>query len=293
MEIRRNGRHRQSGSSGMSRLIITAFILFGIIFLFWSNLQEFQSNTLEESGLPEYLPDTVAGSIYRKPHFTLSYSESHELTEWVTYRLSEGMLNQPKTSRTQDFEPDPAIQTGSAHYMDYKNSGYRRGHLVPAADMSWNKQAMDATFLMSNVVPMREHFNDGIWLELEHQIRDWARRLGELIIISGPVLEDSLGTIGRNEVFVPRKYYKAVFAIVDDQPQVIGFLFDQTDPSPGMLEDYIIPIDSLERLISLDLFANLYGDWDIEIEMESRESSIDPVWSINERWTEERMKEQN
>lgn len=272
-------------------MIIAAIMIAAIFFLFWENLKTYEAK--EEQKLfdnKDYIPEASLGVIYHKPHYSLSYVERYEIPEWVTYRLTKDMMNSPKQVRDQEFNSDPYIAEESAHYHDYKGSGYSRGHLVPAADMSWNREAMDATFLLSNIAPMRKEFNDGIWLELEHNVRDWSRKYDNIIVITGPVFRDSLGVIGRNDVFVPRYFYKAVYKIEKATPDAIGFLFDQTMITSQRLESFIVPIDSIEKLTGLDLFANLYGDWDEEIRLEKQKERTPGHWPFNEKWYAERMK---
>ena len=40
-----------------------------------------------------------------------------------------------------------------AKLQDYFRSGYDRGHMVPAADAKSSQDAMDETFLLSNIAP--------------------------------------------------------------------------------------------------------------------------------------------
>lgn len=40
-----------------------------------------------------------------------------------------------------------------AKLQDYFRSGYDRGHMVPAADAKFSQDAMDETFLLSNIAP--------------------------------------------------------------------------------------------------------------------------------------------
>lgn len=278
---------RYSGSS-VSRQFWMVLIVVGVILLLMYFMQKWGSEELViKTTSLSYTPEAKQGVIYHKPNFSLSYVEQYELPEWVAYELTVGMMNQPKTDRYQDFEPDPAIRSGSGHYHDYKQSGYRRGHLVPSADMAWNKPAMDATFLMSNVAPMTEAFNDGIWLELEHNVRDWSRKFGKIQVVAGPLFKESDTMIGDNEILVPRYFYKAVFTVVDSTPHVVGFLFDQEQERFGSLEDYIVSIDSLEKETGIDLFANLYGNWDIEIALE-KQYGENEQWTFNEKWSSQR-----
>ncbi len=290
MEIRRQSRHQQASAKSINRMLFAAIFLIGIIVLFWYNLKDYQKEEEQKIATKiDFVPDAVLGQIYQKPNFSLSYVEQYEIPEWVAYRLTVGMLNQKKFPRNQDFNPDPAITTQSAHYHDYKQSGYRRGHLVPSADMAWNLSSMDATFLLSNIAPMKESFNDGVWLELEHNVRDWARLYKSVDVVTGPLFIDSLGVIGNNDVLVPRYFYKAIYTLENNKPEVIGFLFDQTLITEDRLDHFIVPIDSIEKLTGLDLFANRYGDWDEEIKLEKRNQKEDHKWPFNEKWYLERM----
>ena len=288
-EFKLPSHNKRYSRSSVSRQFWMVLIVVGSILLlmYFMNKWGTEELVIKTTSL-SYTPEANQGVIYHKPNFSLSYVEQYELPEWVAYELTVGMMNQPKTDRYQDFEPDPAIRSGSGHYHDYKQSGYRRGHLVPSADMAWNKTAMDATFLMSNVAPMRESFNDGIWLELEHNVRDWSRKFGKIQVVAGPLFKDSDTTIGNNEILVPRYFYKAVFMLVDSVPHAIGFLFDQQQDTFGPLEDYIVSIDSLEKENGIDLFANLYGDWDVEIALE-KQKGMDIEWTFDQKWFNQRI----
>ena len=289
--ITRQSRYRSTDKKAQAKLIMGALFVIGMMLLFWYNLEEYgKEEEKKVLGVKEYLPLPNKGVIYHKPDFSLSYVEDYEIPEWVAYRLTVDMMNAPKTKRYQDFNPDPGIATGSAHYHDYKQSGFRRGHLVPSADMAWNKKSMDATFLLSNIAPMRQEFNDGIWLELEHNVRDWSRLYKNILVITGPVFTDSLTVIGDNKVLVPRYYYKTVFKIENKTPEVIGFLFDQTKTDSSLLENYIVPIDSIEKLTGLDLFSNMYGSWDEEIRLEKQPARTPGQWTMNEKWYMERLR---
>lgn len=267
-----------------------ALLFVGIIFLVMYFLGKFSAHeTAVQSGDYTYLPEPEQGTVYHKPGFSLSYVERYELPEWVSYELTVDMMNKPKHKRDQDFNPDPAIRTGSGHYRDYKSSGYRRGHLVPAGDMAWNKEAMDATFLLSNVAPMREEFNDGIWLELENNVRDWSRKYKDITVVAGPLFTDATNTIGANHILVPKYFYKAVFTMQDSVPMAIAFLFDQEQHTFSNLDDYVISIDSLEKISGIDLFEGQYGNWDKEIELEKRRAIQSGEWPFNEKWYRQRI----
>ena len=291
MDLRRPGKkYPPPAKKSSGKFYVMALLIVGVMIIFWYNLKEFQGTENKKiESARDYLPAPHLGKVYDKPFFSLSYVEKYEIPEWVAYRLTRDMMIKPNHPRDQEFNPDPAIETGSAHYHDYKQSGYTKGHLVPAADMSWDQKAMNSTFLMSNVAPMLEKFNSGIWLELENDVRDWAMKYKNIIVVAGPVFRDSLGTIGANNVLVPRYFYKAVFTLNKDKPEVIGFIFDQKNQNPGTLDQYVVSIDSIEKETGLDLFANMYGNWESEISIEKRKNIERGEWPFSQKWYEKRI----
>ena len=291
-EFRLPTHNKRYEKKSVGKLVFMVLFLVAIIFMFMYYLNQMgETGSIPTSSTHLYTPDPREGVVYHKPNFSLSYVEKYELPEWVSYELTVDMMNAPKRKRDQDFNPDPAITTGSGHYHDYKSSGYRRGHLVPSGDMAWNKASMDATFLLSNVAPMLEDFNDGIWLELENNVRDWSRKHRKIEIVAGPVFVNPLDTIGENQILVPRYFYKAVFTIDGGKPEVIGFLFNQALSTYDGLEAYEVSIDSIEKMTGLDLFANLYGNWDEEIRLEKIVHPYPAEWPFNDRWYQQRLEQ--
>ena len=78
--------------------------------------------------------------------YALGYSEQHEQPFWVTYKITADEVKSKKAKRSDDFRSDPAIPSSSAEPADYKGSFFDRGHLAPAADMSFSLQTMSESF---------------------------------------------------------------------------------------------------------------------------------------------------
>lgn len=150
------------------------------------------------------------GEIVKHSYYTLAYSEEYEQAEWVYYILTPDNINGGQ-ERTDDFRADQMVSCGSASLEDYKYSGYDRGHLCPAADMTQNFTAMSETFYLSNMSPQVAGFNRGIWSSLEGQVRDWAITYQKLYVVTGPVFKGVIGIIGENMIIVPGYYYKVLF----------------------------------------------------------------------------------
>ena len=215
-------------------------------------------------------------------NYALCYRESYEQAEWSAYCLSDFQLEK-KAERSNDFRADPEISTGSAQLSDYRKSGFDRGHLTPAADMSFSDEAMSQTFYMSNMTPQAPQFNRGIWKDLEAQVRCWVEKYGRAYVVSGPVLEksaDQYKTIGENEVAVPDYFYKVVLVPLygdaadrsspDDTASLmaVGFVI----PNQKCEEDfwhYAVPIDEVERLTKLDFYSLLEDDIENTVEADS------------------------
>ena len=131
-----------------------------------------------------FLPTSTTGQIVHHEYYSLSYNETHEQAEWVAYELKNTHLSSTNFKRPY-FEIDKAVKTGAAHWRNYKNSGYDRGHLCPAGDRRFSKKAYDETFLTSNISPQEHQFNAGIWNTLEQKVRYWARKYDGVFVITG------------------------------------------------------------------------------------------------------------
>ncbi|AHM58823.1 DNA/RNA non-specific endonuclease [Flammeovirgaceae bacterium 311] len=204
--------------------------------------------------------------------YALAYDEAHEQAAWVAYRLlarEKGV----KHERYDRFMADNRVSTGSADPDDYSNSGYDRGHLAPAGDFSADKEAMKESFYMSNMSPQEPSFNRGIWSKLENQVRNWADEHEEVWVITGPVLlnQKRLKKIGNNKVSVPRYYYKVVLDVREPEIKMIGFVMKNSGSSEP-LNNFILPVDSIESLTGLDFFPMLPDE--LEEAMESRSSAV-------------------
>lgn len=188
-------------------------------------------------------------------YYSLSYSEEHKQAEWVYYKLNSSQLD-PTVKRKNNFRKDPKIIKNSADLNDYKNSGYDRGHLAPAADMKYNSDSMSESFYLSNVSPQSANFNRSIWKKIEEQIRDWSYMYGELIIITGPILQcENFGKIGANRVTIPKWYYKVVID-PDNYKRNLAILIENT-ASSNSIKNYVITIDQLEEFSGINFFYRL------------------------------------
>jgi endonuclease G len=267
----RQNHQKNKGSGSVLKFVIYALVLLAMLWYGLQKMQAYQSlpNTNKKAKNNSdkfYLPQGMNGEVIHHTAYSLSYVEEHEQAEWVAYKISKELLNIPNVKRTNDYQPDKAVSTKSAVHSDYTRSGYTRGHLAPAGDMAHTTETMQESFYMSNMSPQKHAFNNGIWKELEENIRDWAYKKGELIIVTGPILNDIIKKIGKNRVSVPSFFYKVIFD--ESNEDMVGFIIPN-EVSEKHLEEYMVTIDEIEKQTGIDFFNNYLND-DLEEELESR-----------------------
>lgn len=225
------------------------------------------------------LPAEVEGDeILRHTGFTLSYNEQYEEPDWAAYLLTREEVG-GDLERTNNFHPDTSVSTGSASLEDYRASGYDRGHLVPAADLKWDSQAMDDSFYLSNMTPQVPEFNRGIWASLEAMVRTFANDYGAVYVATGPVLqtEGPFKTIGPNKVAVPKHFYKAILYWDGTNARSIAFYLPNSGSNLAVTE-YVLTVDALEEKTGLDFFASVPSEV-----QDKAESSYDLAdWNFTE-----------
>lgn len=198
-------------------------------------------------------------------YYTLCYSNEYEQASWVAYKISlEREYGIAK--RKDDFRADPEVPGGSANPADYKKSGYDKGHLCPAADMSFSVKAMSESFFMSNMSPQKPQFNRGIWKELEEKVRMWGLKNKLIYVTTGPVILKNCKYIGvKNKIAVPAYYFKVILDYSPPEYKGIGFIM-KNEGSSRNLFDFAVSIDSVEKFTGLDFFVALPDALEKDIE---------------------------
>lgn len=210
----------------------------------------------------DFKPTTSNGELIDHSYYSLSYNEQHEQAEWVFYQLTLTMIN-GSFERTDNFRSDPFILSGSASLADYKGSGYDRGHLAPASDMKQSVSAMSESFFLSNMSPQDPSFNRGAWKKLETLIRNWVLEEGSLYVVTGPIFNNNIGSIGYNNVTIPGYYYKVVYS--DKNKEMIGFVMPNRKTDLN-LKTFVRSVDFIEDQTGIDFFYQLEDNLESELE---------------------------
>ena len=166
--------------------------------------------------------------------------------------------------RGEFFAPDPMIP-GTDFSIDYQKSGYDRGHLAPAADMGYSMETMIQSFFYSNMSPQLPRFNRGIWKKLEMQVRNWAFEFDSLYVVTGPIFDSVMQTIGPHRVAVPKSYFKVLLQKRNGNWVGIGFILSNSIQNFDY-RDFIVSIDKVEELTRIDFFWQLNDTVENEVE---------------------------
>jgi len=253
---------------------LIAIILVIAVYAFEFYLEDKETSEIIEDGTvlksdtnTFFLPASTTGQIIHHDSYSLSYNEAYEQAEWVAYELKKEHLSSSNFKRPY-FEIDNAVKTKAAHWKNYKQSGYDRGHLCPAGDRKYTKAAHDETFLTSNISPQTHDFNSGIWNALEQKVRFWAKKYNGVFIVTGGVLQGNLKTIGDEQVGVPNYFYKVLMDYNNGKPKMIAFLMAH-EKSNQPLYNFVVSVDTLERLTGIDFFPQLEDDIEESLEASS------------------------
>jgi endonuclease G, mitochondrial len=221
-----------------------------------------QTTTYLDTEKFDFSPTSTSNDIYTNDAYSFSYKEEYEQSEWVAYELNKSDLVTKDYDRPY-FNQDKSVKTKSADWRNFKNSGYNKGHLCPAADRKSSYEMYEKTFLTSNASPQLYDFNAGLWNRLEQKVRYWASRYNGVYVITGGVLEKNLKTIGSEDVAVPNYFYKVI--LTKDKKNMIGFLVPHED-SDKPLYDFVVPVDEIEKMTGIDFFSALPDDIEEKLE---------------------------
>lgn len=258
----------------MKKTIYTIIAISLLVALFY--IQRYQNQEISDQNIEnassdntafsraDFLPVSTNQIIHHKT-YSLSYNEQHEQAEWTIHILKSSDIKSVNYKRPY-FEIDEMVSTGAASWRNYKNSGYDRGHLVPAGDRRASIEDYNETFLTSNISPQRHDFNAGIWNRLEQKVRYFAQRENGIYVITGSVLKGNLKSIGTENVSVPKQFYKIIYKKSKGKNSMLAFLLPHKETGRSIY-DFVVPVDSIEQLTRTDFFAQLPDE--IEKELES------------------------
>ena len=247
------------------------------------SLLENDSKGSEGDGVDGLMGRASATSLMEIPHggkshgivvehtgYTLSYDTLNHNPFWVAWELTQKEAK-GRTSRGDEFLEDPKIPARHAvRPSTYSGSGYSRGHMCPAGDQKWSREAMDESFYMSNMCPQTIELNKLWWDWLERAEREWAKEEGHVYIVCGPIYDEGrpVKNVNKKKSFfvgIPHRFFKVILSTRKGQEKALGFIY-RNDASEQLLEDCVCTVDEVERITGYDFFAPLEDGLEQKVE---------------------------
>jgi endonuclease G len=191
-----------------------------------------------------YAQDVV---VLTHTNYTSHFSKSKKypvVVEWWETKAKIGCAT--PLARKDNFKPDPKLPIETNIGQDYVNSGYDRGHLMPAKSNQCQTQSVqDECFYYSNMAAQTHRLNAGDWKSLETLTREWAVKQDSIRIWAGNVGE--IKKIG--SVSVPKQCWKVVY--VKATNEWFAYLFENDQSKPDGINNNKVDLVDIEKLTGL------------------------------------------
>jgi endonuclease G len=166
-----------------------------------------------------------------KKYYKVTYSQKLKQPLTVDYGIRTHTCNASRSG--MEFFTEKGIVTSSN--VDYINNEWDKGHMAPAADFCYSRDAMLATFSYTNCALQHYKLNRGVWKELEAQERVWAQK--DSIIIHIDVIFDTKPQKTPGGAAIPKAFRKTITFYSTGKRIVYEF---PNVPPTKPLEKYII-----------------------------------------------------
>ena len=204
------------------------------------------------------MPDSMPQQMLVRKGYITSYNKETRLPNWVAWRITAETAD-GQWQRLKQYHEDEDVPEPRATPEDYRgcgNMGLSRGHMCPAADNKWDRQAIYEANALTNICPQNRSMNSGVWNSVEIDCRKWAREYGEVYVVCGPLLlRGEHQHIGYNSVVVPEAFFKVVLCLTG-KPWAFGIIVRNNDGTHKR-DLYYNTIDQVERVTGYDFFSSL------------------------------------
>ncbi|CAI7577281.1 unnamed protein product [Penicillium manginii] len=216
---------------------------------------------VDPAGILQYgFPGPIADELNTLPLHG-AYDRRTRNPSWVAEHITPESLAMKNADRKHSaFAEDTSIPAiFRAKLSDYFRSGYDRGHQVPAADAKWSQDAMDGTFMLSNMCPqVGEGFNRDYWAHFEDFGRKLTGRYPSVRIVTGPLYLPHRDPDGKWRV-----NYEVIFAedgsnSPTSKVALGAFVLPNARiPNDKSLSDFEVPLEAVERASGLEFASKL------------------------------------
>jgi endonuclease G len=182
--------------------------------------------------------------VLKHTNYTTHFSKSKKypvMVEW--WETKAKVACEKPLARKDNFKPDPLLPAETNIGADYVNSGFDRGHLMPAkSNQCQTPQVQDECFYYSNMAAQYHRLNAGDWKSLETLTREVAAKEDSVHVWAGNVGE--LKRIGK--VAVPKQCWKVVYTV--KTKEWMAFIFENDLSNPDGINNNKVDLTDVEKL---------------------------------------------
>lgn len=228
--------------------------------------------------------------------FVVLHDNLRKVPVWVSFRLKDSYVS--TNPRAGNFKADPDLTPGSrAELVDYKGSGFDRGHMAASGDMRRSREIQSESFYLSNIAPQNPSLNQGVWADIEALHRIYATEYGDVTIIVGPIFGrkfpegppiPSAGPLGPNRVTVPSGFFRLVIRKTrTGEYEALALVLPNRPPDIDKpLESYIWSVDEVEAETGLNFFNALPVD--VQDRFEGKKQTM--IWQSHLQFSGDRRR---
>jgi endonuclease G, mitochondrial len=182
--------------------------------------------------------------VLKHTNYISHFSKSKKYPVMVEWWETKALVGCPNPlPRKDNFKPDPLLPNETNIGKDYINSGFDRGHLMPAkSNQCQTSFVQDECFYYSNMVAQYHRLNAGDWKSLETLTREIAVREDSVHIWAGNVGE--LKKIGTTSV--PTQCWKVVYIVKTNE--WMAFIFNNDLSNPDGINNNKVDVSDVEKL---------------------------------------------
>jgi endonuclease G len=185
--------------------------------------------------------------VVKHTNYTSTFSKTNRYPVIVEWWITKKMVQcDNPIERKDSFRSDPKIPSYTNLSKHYKNSGYDRGHMMPAADnLCQSKKIQEECFYFSNISPQHESLNRGDWKSLESESRKYSKNYDSIHIWAGNIGQiEKIGIVS-----VPKYCWKVIH--IKSLNIKKGYIFENKHiPSDG-IENNEVDVKVIEQLTGL------------------------------------------
>ncbi|NLU90939.1 DNA/RNA non-specific endonuclease [Chitinophaga sp. Ak27] len=207
-----------------------------------------------------------------KGYYKLSYNRDRGTPNWVCWHVSRKDLG--PMSRANDFRPDADLPVDwyQVTQSSYMGSGFDRGHNCPSGDRTASREANEATFLMTNMIPQAPNHNQHLWKNLEDYTRELVMDGNEVYVIMGSYGSGGVGSKGltksidHSNIVVPDHIWKILVILpegnndlqrINKHTRIIAVNTPNKNEVNTRWSAYLTTVDDIERVTHYKLLDKI------------------------------------